>query len=171
MLLTRLHVLWCLVCRIVEGGWQEFLYRVVLLLVLCCFLLLRVPYIFGMSGFAVFLFVFVFPLFLALFVSRMSVEGISKFCAGLIPDGTPVWIAPFVCLTESLSYLVRPVVLLIRPFVNLTIGAMGGFVIGLLTLETWWVILFLFILFFYEVFVALVHWFIVCSILSFSEKH
>lgn len=61
------------------------------------------------------------------------------------------------CLAETLSYLVRPVVLMIRPFVNLRIGAMGGYVLGLMSFSSSWVIGFLLLLFFYEVFVAVVH--------------
>jgi uncharacterized membrane protein len=60
---------------------------------------------------------------------------------------------------------------MIRPFVKLTIGALGGYVLGLRALGSFWVVGFMIVLFFYEVFVALVHWFIVCSILSFSEAH
>lgn len=75
------------------------------------------------------------------------------------------------CLAETLSYLVRPVVLMIRPFVNLTIGSLGGYAIGSMCFSVSWAILFLGFLFFYEIFVAVVHWFIVCNILSFSEDH
>lgn len=98
--------------------------------------MLRVSYNFGIGGFAVFLFIVIFPLFFALFLGRVLDGGLSEFCACLIPDGTPVWIAPFVCLSETLSYIVRPIVLMIRPFVNLTIGAMGGYVLGLMSLGT-----------------------------------
>jgi len=63
-----------------------------------------------------------------------------------------------VCLAETLSYIVRPVVLLIRPFVNLTIGSLGGVAIGVLGLKYGFgIFIFLIVLFFYEVFVALVH--------------
>lgn len=57
---------------------------------LFCFLLLRVPKIFGVKGFAVFLFVVIFPLFFALFLRRVVDGGVSRFCASLIPDGTPM---------------------------------------------------------------------------------
>nr|YP_009164289.1 ATP synthase F0 subunit 6 [Gastrothylax crumenifer]AIU44445.1 ATP synthase F0 subunit 6 [Gastrothylax crumenifer] len=171
MFVSRLGIIFNAVWGIIEGGWNDYFYRFVLFGMLFCFLLLRVPNIFGVNGFAVFLFVVIFPLFFALFLSRVIDGGVSEFCASLIPDGTPLWIAPFVCLSETLSYIVRPIVLMIRPFVNLTIGSMGGYVLGLLSLGTWWVFVFLFLLFFYEVFVACVHWFIVCSILSFSENH
>ena len=62
------------------------------------------------------------------------------------------------CLAETLSYIVRPVVLLIRPFVNLTIGSLGGVAIGVLGLKYGFgIFIFLIVLFFYEVFVALLH--------------
>lgn len=83
-----------------------------------------------MSGFRVFILFSIFPLFLALFVSRLLDGDIDVFFRGFIPLGTPLWIAPFVCLAETLSYLVRPIVLMIRPFVNLSIGALGGYVLG-----------------------------------------
>lgn len=34
------------------------------------------------------------------------------------------------CLAETIRYVVRPVVLMIRPFLNLSIGAFGGAAIG-----------------------------------------
>ncbi len=61
------------------------------------------------------------------------------------------------CLAETLRYLVRPVVLMIRPFVNLTMGSLGGYVLGGMVFGSIWVSLFLFFLFFYEIFVAVVH--------------
>lgn len=147
-------------------------YRYCLFGLLVSFLLLRIPYIYGMNGFALFIVIMVFPLFMSLLLSRVLDVGPTSFFSGFVPPGTPLWIAPFVCLAETLSYIVRPVVLMIRPFVNLTIGTLGGVAIGGLRFKFGaWVISFLFLLFFYEVFVALVHWFIVCKILSFSEDH
>lgn len=61
------------------------------------------------------------------------------------------------CLAETLRYLVRPLVLMIRPFVNLSMGARGGYVLGLFRFRYEWAVGFLFFLFFYEVFVAVVH--------------
>lgn len=61
---------------------------------------------------------------------------------------------------------------MIRPFAKLTIGSFGGVALGAMCLKfRRGVLFFLVVLFFYEVFVALVHWFIVCNILSFSEDH
>lgn len=106
------------------------------MLMLFCFLRLRVPYIFGVLGFRVYLFFVIFPVFLSLFLCRILDGGVSRFFSSLVPDGTPVWIAPFVCLAETLRYIVRPVVLMLRPFVKLTIGSMGGYVLGLFCLSS-----------------------------------
>nr|YP_009236161.1 ATPase subunit 6 [Fascioloides magna]AMF83645.1 ATPase subunit 6 [Fascioloides magna] len=172
MFVSRWSVVYNHVVSYIFGGWGDYFYRVCLFALLGCFLYLRVPYVYGMMGFGLFLVFMIAPLFLALFLGRLLDVGVCSFFAGFVPSGTPLWIAPFVCLAETLSYVVRPIVLMIRPFVNLTIGALGGAAIGALSLKFGWgVISFLILLFFYEVFVALVHWFIVCNILSFSEDH
>lgn len=121
-----------------------------------CFLVLRVPYIFGVRGFGLFLFFIISPLFLGLFFSRIFVD-FQGFFSSFVPNGTPLWIAPFVCLAETLRYLVRPGVLMIRPFVKLSMGARGGYVLGMLGFQHIWVVSFIFFLFFYEIFVAVVH--------------
>ncbi|KAA3669751.1 ATP6 (mitochondrion) [Paragonimus westermani] len=153
------------------GGASDVAYRAMLYGLLFCFLGLRFPYLFDLVSFGAFLVFAILPLFLALFFSRLFDGKLVDFFSPFVPSGTPVWIAPFVCMAETLSYLVRPVVLMIRPFVNLSMGAMGGYILGLLTFRFSWVVFFLVFLFFYEVFVAVVHWFIVCNILSFSESH
>nr|BAV82930.1 ATP synthase F0 subunit 6 [Echinostoma caproni] len=172
MFVNRFSSVFSLVLRLITGGLGDNFYRLGLFFLLVSFLFLRVPYLYGMIGFCLFIVFSIFPLFLSLFISRLVDSGPDSFFSGFVPPGTPMWIAPFVCLAETLSYVVRPVVLMIRPFVNLTIGALGGIAIGSLGLKFGlWVVCFLFVLFFYEVFVALVHWFIVCNILSFSEDH
>nr|YP_009240946.1 ATP synthase F0 subunit 6 [Brachycladium goliath]ALN38359.1 ATP synthase F0 subunit 6 [Brachycladium goliath] len=171
MFVSRLSGLYSWVATFVVGGWGDYVYRGVLFFLLVCFLGLRMPYLYGLSGFGLYLFFVVAPLFLSLFFCRVVDVGVVDFFSSLVPPGTPLWIAPFVCLAETLSYLVRPVVLMIRPFVNLSIGALGGYSLGLLSFSSFGVLFFLFVLFFYEVFVAVVHWFIVCNILSFSENH
>lgn len=132
MFVSRLSGLYDWVVTLITGGWGDFVYRVVLFFLLFCFLSLRMPYIYGLKGFGLFLFFMVAPLFLSLFLCRLVDVGVSDFFSSLVPPSTPLWIAPFVCLAETLSYIVRPVVLLIRPFVNLSIGAMGGYVLGLM---------------------------------------
>nr|YP_010505935.1 ATP synthase F0 subunit 6 [Paragonimus skrjabini miyazakii]UXE35007.1 ATP synthase F0 subunit 6 [Paragonimus skrjabini miyazakii] len=171
MCVTRLGSISSFLEGLIVGGGGDFVYRIVLCGLLFCFLGLRFPYIFGLGGFGLFLFLVISPLFLALFFSRLFDGSVISFFSSFVPEGTPLWIAPFVCMAETLSYLVRPVVLMIRPFVNLSMGASGGYVLGLLSFRFEWVAFFLLFLFFYEVFVAIVHWFIVCNILSFSEDH
>nr|YP_008578690.1 ATP synthase F0 subunit 6 [Haplorchis taichui]AGW07001.1 ATP synthase F0 subunit 6 [Haplorchis taichui] len=171
MCFSRVSSVYNNVISYVAGGLGDSFYRLLLFMVLLVFLGLRLPYFYGMGGFGIFILISVFPLFMSLFFSRLIDGSMSAFFCGFVPQGTPLWIAPFVCLAETLSYVVRPVVLMIRPFVNLSIGALGGAVLGALSMTSGWVLFFLVLLFFYEVFVALVHWFIVCSILSFSEDH
>nr|AKP94286.1 ATP synthase F0 subunit 6 [Diplostomum spathaceum] len=168
---SRLNILINLFVLRLVGGISDYFYRASLLIVLMCFLFLRVPYVFGINGFFLFLVLFIFPLFLSLMFFRLRTE-ISLFFSSFVPTGTPLWIAPFVCLAETISYLVRPFVLLIRPFLNLSIGAFGGASLGFMTLHFGTGVIFLLVLlFFYEIFVALVHWFIICNILSFSVDH
>nr|YP_010704911.1 ATP synthase F0 subunit 6 [Plagiorchis multiglandularis]WCQ78408.1 ATP synthase F0 subunit 6 [Plagiorchis multiglandularis] len=170
MFVSRFNIINNSVYGLISGGWNDGFYRFFLLVLLFCFLSLRVPYIFGLFGFGWYLFFYVFPLFIGLFFSRIF-SSVDSFFSSFIPLGTPLWIAPFVCLAETLSYIVRPVVLLIRPFVNLSMGSLGGYVLGGMCFNSNYLLIFLVLLFFYEVFVAVVHWFIVCNILSFSEDH
>lgn len=133
------------------------------------FLSLRLPYVFGVRGFALVIVMVVFFLYLSLFLGRLA--NVGEFFARFVVEGTPEGIASFICLADTLRYYVRPLVLMLRPFVNLRVGGTLG---GASASYVWcnsWVIWGVCVLFFYEVFVALVHWFIVCRILSFSEKH
>lgn len=70
-------------------GVSSCLHDSVLFFILVCFMLLRVPYLYGMLGFARFLFLFVFPLFLSLFFSRFFFK-VSEFFSGFVPRGTPL---------------------------------------------------------------------------------
>nr|YP_002122304.1 ATP synthase F0 subunit 6 [Opisthorchis felineus]ACF93437.1 ATP synthase subunit 6 [Opisthorchis felineus] len=171
MFVSRLSAAFDCFSFVFSGGLNSFLCRLSLFVLFWGFLSLRLPYVYGMGGFVLFIFFIVCPLFSSLFLSRVLGGGLSGFFSCFIPLGTPLWIAPFVCLAETLSYVVRPVVLMMRPFVNLSAGALGGYALGVLSLFNSWVVLFLILLFFYEIFVAVVHWFIVYSILSFSEDH
>lgn len=167
--LFRLSVLFSLVSSVV-GSLKDSLYRLILFFLLLRFLRLRFPYIFGMLGFLSYLLLMIFPIFLGLMFSRVLVEP-SEFFSGFVPPGTPLRIAPFVCLAERIRYIVRPIVLMIRPFLNIRIGCLGGCALGSMFLGRFLVGLVLLVLFFYEIFVALVHWFIVREILSFSTDH
>nr|WRW53957.1 ATP synthase F0 subunit 6 [Strigea falconis] len=153
------------------GGLLDSFYPFALLFFWCYLMLLRVPYVFDMGDYFFFLLGVVFPLFLCLMFFRF-LGNWRYFLAGFISSGLPFWIAPFVCLVETFSYLIRPLVMLVRPFVNVSVGVYGAFSLAYVILDVsfcWSVLLLLFL--FYEIFVALVHWFIVCEILSFSVNH
>nr|AWW03116.1 ATP synthase F0 subunit 6 [Cichlidogyrus halli] len=146
------------------------IYYVSCFMLLLLFLLLRTPFSYGMVGFVILITLIIAPLYVSLFIGRVE-EGISSFISSLVPTGTPLWIAPFVGLAETISYVVRPVVLMIRPFLNISIGALGAASLADMSTENTAIIIFLIGIFFYEVFVAVVHWFIVVNILGFSEDH
>nr|YP_010693884.1 ATP synthase F0 subunit 6 [Morishitium polonicum]WCD42521.1 ATP synthase F0 subunit 6 [Morishitium polonicum] len=174
MFLSHLNVVYDIVVGFIGGNLSNVkVYCRCLFLLLICFLCLRVPYLYGIYGFGILLIYLVFPIFVSLFFFRVFGLGMNSFFSSFLPVGTPLWISPFVCLAETLSYLIRPVVLILRPFINLTIGVFGGVSLGGICFEVgyYWVVSFLIILFFYEIFVALVHWYIVCNILSFSKDH
>nr|YP_010015767.1 ATP synthase F0 subunit 6 [Thaparocleidus varicus]QOI72764.1 ATP synthase F0 subunit 6 [Thaparocleidus varicus] len=135
------------------------------------FLILRTSYNYNLINLLVLAISLILPLYLSLFFNRLSLS-INEFFASLIPSGTPLWIAFFVGLAETISYVVRPFVLIIRPFLNITIGSYA--VVGTSSLfvnGSKIVSLLLICLFFYEIFVAIVHWFIVVNILGFSIDH
>nr|QJD07229.1 ATP synthase F0 subunit 6 [Capsaloides cristatus] len=134
------------------------------------FIILRAPYSYGTLGFLFSILVFIGPLFCGIFFSRLE-SSVTTFLSSLVPPGTPLFIAPLVCLAETISFIVRPLVLMLRPFLNITIGGLGGMSLGLMAIGNKAVLAFLCLLFLYEVFVAVVHWFIVINILGFSIDH
>nr|QZR92107.1 ATP synthase subunit a [Cichlidogyrus casuarinus] len=146
------------------------LYRLSCFFVLCFFILLRTPFIYDLHGFMLVVVLLILPVYVSLFLGRLE-SGVDLFFSSLVPSGTPLWIAPFVGLAETISYVVRPVVLIIRPFLNITIGAFGASSVAGFGLGNSWLLYVLCFIFFYEVFVAVVHWFIVVNILGFSEDH
>nr|YP_009414359.1 ATPase subunit 6 [Dactylogyrus lamellatus]ALP29099.1 ATPase subunit 6 [Dactylogyrus lamellatus] len=142
----------------------------ILLVVLMCFLTIRVPGFYGLSDFIFLLLTLIFPIFLGLFFNRLGF-GLDSFISSMIPAGTPMWVAPLVGLAEMISYFIRPLVLMLRPFLNITIGVFGSLSLGSLCLGTNALLLVLVIIFFYELFVAFIQWYIVASILDFSIDH
>lgn len=90
MFMSRVSVVFSFVTSLVSGGWGDFLYRFVLFFLLLCFLLLRVPYIYGIMGFGLYVVFFIAPLFIALFFSRILDVGPSSFFCGFVPAGTPL---------------------------------------------------------------------------------
>nr|BAC98841.1 ATPase subunit 6 [Taenia saginata] len=138
--------------------------------VLFLFLCYRLPYCYSPFLFAVILVSVVFSCFISFFLSRVF-DNVNLFFSSFIPVGTPIYICPLVCIAELISYIIRPVVLILRPFINISLGCFGAVALGNLSLISGWWCIVVFFLFFYEVFVALVHWFIVTSILAFSVDH
>nr|YP_009370868.1 ATP synthase F0 subunit 6 [Khawia sinensis]ALK26532.1 ATP synthase F0 subunit 6 [Khawia sinensis] len=145
-------------------------YLIVMGGVLFWFLSYRFPYLFSSFIFMAFLWVALMSCFFSLFLCRAN-GGVSAFISGFVPVGTPLGICPLVSLAETISYIIRPLVLMLRPFINISLGCVGSGVLGGFALNSGWLLLILCIVFLYELFVALVHWFIVTSILSFSVDH
>nr|YP_009756894.1 ATP synthase F0 subunit 6 [Capsala pricei]QIK50411.1 ATP synthase F0 subunit 6 [Capsala pricei] len=146
------------------------LYKILALAISLLFLLLRTPYLYGGLGFLLLVVLLISPLFAGILFSRLE-GGLSSFFSTLLPPGTPLAIAPFVCLAETISFIVRPLVLMLRPFLNITIGGLGGISLGMMAMNNNAILIFLCLLFLYEIFVAVVHWFIVINILGFSIDH
>nr|AWW03879.1 ATPase subunit 6 [Echinococcus granulosus sensu lato genotype G7]AWW03891.1 ATPase subunit 6 [Echinococcus granulosus sensu lato genotype G7]AWW03903.1 ATPase subunit 6 [Echinococcus granulosus sensu lato genotype G7]BAF56550.1 ATPase subunit 6 [Echinococcus canadensis] len=148
----------------------SYYYFVLLMLVLFWFLVYRLPYCYSFYLFFVFLFGVVFVMFVSLFMCRVF-SNVNSFFASFVPLGTPLYICFIVCVAESISYVIRPIVLILRPFINISLGCFGAVALcNLCFVSCWWVLI-LVLLFFYEVFVASIHWFIVSSILDFSVDH
>nr|AWF71546.1 ATP synthase subunit 6 [Echinococcus granulosus]AWW04059.1 ATPase subunit 6 [Echinococcus granulosus sensu lato genotype G7]AWW04515.1 ATPase subunit 6 [Echinococcus granulosus sensu lato genotype G7]AWW04527.1 ATPase subunit 6 [Echinococcus granulosus sensu lato genotype G7]WBW05732.1 ATP synthase subunit 6 [Echinococcus granulosus] len=148
----------------------SYYYFVLLMLVLFWFLVYRLPYCYSFYLFFVFLFGVVFVMFVSLFMCRVF-SNVNSFFSSFVPLGTPLYICFIVCVAESISYVIRPIVLILRPFINISLGCFGAVALGNLCFVSCWWVLILVLLFFYEVFVASIHWFIVSSILDFSVDH
>nr|UFQ88518.1 ATP synthase F0 subunit 6 [Rhinebothrium sp. 3 DJM-2021]UFQ88542.1 ATP synthase F0 subunit 6 [Rhinebothrium sp. 3 DJM-2021] len=148
----------------------SYYYMMIIGVVLMLFVSYRFPYCYSPMLFVSFLVTVVFTGFMALFLRR-AVADYTEFFSGFVPVGTPLYICPLVCLAETISYLIRPFVLIFRPFINISLGCFGAVALGNFCFSgmIWFVVLGL--VFFYEVFVALVHWFIVSNILAFSVDH
>lgn len=151
-------------------GVFSYYYLIILLKTLLLFLLFRVPYCYSPYYFYIFLIVVVFSAFISLWLRRVDYR-VNKFVSRFIPVGTPSYICPLVCLAETISYIIRPFVLILRPFINIRLGCVGAVRLGRLCMAKSFLLIVLFLVFLYEVFVALVHWYIVTNILSFSLDH
>lgn len=151
---------------------QKFSYYYLLILagVLCTFLSYRLPYVYSPWGFVIILVCLIFARFLSMFLWRVR-SNIDIFFSRFIPVGTPLYICPLVCIAETISYIIRPFVLVFRPFIKISLGCFGAVAISSFCFSSTAWFFALGLLFFYEVFVALVHWFIVTNILAFSVDH
>ncbi len=134
----------------------SYYYLVVLGGVMFLFLRYRFPYIYSPLFFAVFLGSYVFFCFVALLLTRLS-NSPREFFSSFVPVGTPLYICPLVCCAETVSYIIRPFVMIFRPFINLSLGCIGAVSVGGFCVGNWWWLLIMIIVFFYELFVALVH--------------
>lgn len=148
----------------------SYYYLFFLYLVLLLFLSYRIPYCYSPYFFSIFLLTVVFRMFLSLFLRRIA-EKFNEFFRSFVPVGTPLYICPLVCIAETISYIIRPLVLILRPFIKIRLGCFGAVALCKLCFKGWVWFFVLFLLFFYEVFVAIVHWYIVSRILSFSVDH
>lgn len=118
-------------------GLFSYYYLVILGRVLVLFVLYRFPYAFSPLFFAVFLWGVVFFCFVGLFLSRLR-SSPQRFFGGFVPLGTPLYICPFVCCAETISYVIRPVVLVFRPFINLSLGCFGAAAVGGFCFSSCW---------------------------------
>lgn len=123
---------WCLLWFVVEaglygvGGFRYFFF-----LLLFFFLFVRVPYVFGLVGLTCLAFVWIFSLFLAGAGCRLL--DFSVFFADFVREGVPLGFGAVVCGIELVSYLIRPLVLVLRPVVNLRFGwVLSDFSVGLM---------------------------------------
>nr|QXU59697.1 ATP synthase F0 subunit 6 [Duthiersia expansa] len=148
----------------------SYYYLLLLTVLLILFLSYRFPYVYSPLFFAIALLCYIFSGFMAMFLMRIF-RSPSVFFSSFVPVGTPLYICPLVCCAETISYLIRPFVLIFRPFINISLGCFGAVAVGGFCFSgvSWFLLLM--VVFFYEVFVALVHWFIVSSILEFSVDH
>jgi len=64
-----------------------------------------------------------------MFLSRV-VNNFNLFFRGFVPVGTPLYICPLVCLAETISFIIRPFVLIFRPFINISLGCVGAAAVG-----------------------------------------
>lgn len=160
-------------CAIVNNNLTfvfSYYYLINLIYVLLLFIRYRIPYCYRPYILCAFLITLVFRLFISLFLRRL-LDKINVFFSHFIPAGTPIYICPLVCLAETISFIIRPIVLILRPLINISLGCFGVLAISKLCFRNFLLILLIFLLFFYECFVAIIHWYIVISILSFSIQH
>nr|AFI44209.1 ATPase subunit 6 [Schistosoma japonicum] len=149
----------------------EMWYSLSLFILIFVFAIVRFPYVYGMFDYGLCLIVLIMPLFISLFFSRLFCA-FGLFVSSFIPVGCPIYLAPFVCIIGLISFIIRPVVLLVRPFVNISAGVYFGVFVGNLCFAiNYFIFVIFFVLFVYEIFVALMHWFIVQEILKFSVDH
>ena len=111
-------------------------YLLPLSIVLMLFISYRIPYCYRPFLFSVFLISVVFSLFISLFCRRLF-NNIKEFFSRFVPVGTPLYICPLVCIAETISYIIRPIVLILRPFINIRLGCFGAVALCNLCFSSW----------------------------------
>lgn len=132
---------------------------------------MRFPYVFGFGSFLLVVFCVVGPMFIGLVGCRVLRVGIFNFFASFVPADTPLVLAPFICVIETLSYGIRPLIMALRIFINISIGSVLLYASCFFSYFYLLAVLLWAFVFLYEIFVAVLHWFILCSLMAFSEDH
>nr|QIX04629.1 ATP synthase F0 subunit 6 [Brachylecithum sp. PakAb2] len=165
----NLHCLHCFVSwldRAISGGWGSLVYRLVMFFFLLTLFGLRVPYTFNLCLFVGFVVFWIFPVFVALLFSRLS--NLSTLLTSFLPSGSPMWIAPFIFYMEIVSLVIRSVVLMLRPVVNMAFGCLLC-AAGHFTLEVQGQGGLIPVILIYEMCILLIHWYIVHQVLLFTH--
>uniref|UniRef100_A0A0X3QCQ5 Uncharacterized protein n=1 Tax=Schistocephalus solidus TaxID=70667 RepID=A0A0X3QCQ5_SCHSO len=115
----------------------SYYYLAILGSIILLFLCYRFPYTYSPFFFAVMLGCYVFFCFVSLFLSRLS-KAPNEFFSRFVPTGTPLYICPLVCCAETISYIIRPFVLIFRPFINLSLGCFGAVAVGGFCVYNWY---------------------------------
>nr|AKC58419.1 ATPase subunit 6 [Eurytrema pancreaticum] len=170
MCVTSVGLLYDRFFSIVNNGWKSYGYVVALCFLFFGMLSLRIPYVFGGWGFTLFVVFVVAPLFSSVLLVRLA--DFNEFLISFLPVGCPLYLAPFVFLLELFSFFfVRFIVLLFRPIINMFLGhyAIGLACNLMCTGHVCVGFFFFFLVVCYELFVTLIHWYIVDQILFFSQ--
>nr|QZZ81260.1 ATP synthase F0 subunit 6 [Prosthogonimus pellucidus] len=176
ILCFRLFAFYNLFSSLISGSglWGGY-FREVCLFLLFWFFFVRAPYIFDLVDFLLLVFLFVFSLHVSAMLSRLE-SSVSVFLSSFVPSGVSSFFGFFLCVVETISYLIRPFVLVLRPFLNFTIGGIVGHSLlissccwnfenpGIYSSCSYLVVWFCLLAFlFYEWFVSVVQWYIINS--------
>lgn len=107
----------------------SYFYFLPLLLLFSTFLIYRFPYLYSPYIFFALLVMVLFGMFISMFLFRLFTKP-KEFFSSLLPAGTPMYIGPLVVMAETISYVIRPVVLIFRPYINIRLGCFGAMAMG-----------------------------------------
>nr|YP_009689307.1 ATP synthase F0 subunit 6 [Postharmostomum commutatum]QEL51323.1 ATP synthase F0 subunit 6 [Postharmostomum commutatum] len=140
-------------------------YGYLMIVLLFSFMCVRFPYVFGVVGLVSLLVALVFPVCVGKFWEAMWEKGV-LFFSGFVPSGTPLWLAPFVCFFEIVSSLIRPVVLMLRPLLNFSIGYFLGSKVSSFVFVSLWSSGLVVLYSLYESAVVIIQWAILLGVLQ-----